>query len=55
MLQIKSPLLLERQEELCQEANKKVKRLALHDKREVTDQLVADAEEAAVQGEHGKL
>jgi hypothetical protein len=48
MLQIKFPRLLERQEELYREANKKVKGLACCDKREATDQLAAEAEEASM-------
>jgi hypothetical protein len=50
MLQIKSPRLLERQEGLYREANKKVKRLAHYDKREAMDQLAVETKEAEVQG-----
>ncbi|XP_061166428.1 craniofacial development protein 2-like [Saccostrea echinata] len=55
MLQIKSPRLHERQEELYSEASKRVKKLARRDKREAMDQLAAEAEEAAVRGEQGRV
>jgi hypothetical protein len=55
MLQTKPPRFLERREELYMETNKTVKRLARHDKRETMDQFAAEAEEAAVQEEQGKM
>ena len=55
MLQTKSPRLQERQEEMYREANRKVKRLARHDKRVAIEQLADEAEEAAARGEQGKV
>jgi hypothetical protein len=55
MLQIKSARLLERQEELYWEANKKVERLVRRDNREAMDQLTAEAEEAEVSLEQEKV
>ncbi|XP_062619668.1 uncharacterized protein LOC134281201 [Saccostrea cucullata] len=54
MLKIKYPRLRERHEELFSEANKRVQKIARHDKREVMDQLAAEAKEAAVRESKGE-
>ena len=55
LLQAKSPRLRERLQEMYREEHRKVKRLARRDKRDAMDQLASKAEEAAAQGEQGRV